>query len=65
MKASLSVRSIRLSNGDEVLLALVTREDGRVGWGVSFELDATAARHMAERSAGFDGERPDYTSAPA
>ena len=42
-------------------MALVTAADGRVGWGISFALDATEARHMAERHAGFEGTRPDYS----
>ena len=63
MKASLEVRSARLTSGEEVLIALVKAADGRIGWGISFELDATAARRMAERLAGFETP-PDY-SAPA
>ena len=65
MKASLQMRSTRLANGQEALLAFVVAENGALGWGISFELDATAARHMAERHAGFGEERPDYSSAPA
>lgn len=61
MKASLKVRSIRLAGGEEALIALVSAQDGRVGWGISFSLDATAARHMAERHAGFESEKPDYS----
>ena len=61
MKASLAVRSFRLPGGEEVLMALVTAADGRVGWGISFGLDATEARHMAERHAGIYGEPPDYS----
>ena len=62
MKASLAIRSFRLPGGEEILMALVTAADGRVGWGISFDLDATAARHMAERHAGFKEERPDYST---
>ena len=61
MKASLAIRSFRLPGGEEVLMALVTAADGRVGWGISFALDATEARHMAERHAGFEDARPDYS----
>ena len=63
MKAALEVRSARLTSGEEVLIAFVKAADGRVGWGISFELDATEARRMAERHAGLDSP-PDY-SAPA
>jgi hypothetical protein len=61
VKASLKVRSIRLASGEEALIALVAARDGRVGWGISFSLDATEARRMAERHAGFDDETPDYS----
>ena len=63
MKASLEVRSLRLASGEEVLVAFLKAADGRVGWGISFSLDATEARRMAERHAGFESP-PDY-SAPA
>ena len=62
MKASLEVRSIRLPGGEEILLARVTTEKGSVGWGITFTLDATAARHMAEQHAGFRVGEPDYLS---
>ncbi|MGE5641307.1 MAG: hypothetical protein ACM30H_14550 [Clostridia bacterium] len=51
--ASLHVRSARLASGDELLIAEVRTEDGRVGYGFSYRLDATEARHMAERHAGL------------
>ncbi len=51
--ASLHVRSTRLASGDELLIAEVRTEDGRVGYGFSYKLDATEARHMAERHAGL------------
>jgi hypothetical protein len=54
---------MRLSSGEEILVAFVKAADGRVGWGISFDLDATAARRMAERHAGLESP-PDY-SAPA
>jgi hypothetical protein len=63
VKASLEVRSTRLASGEEILIAFVKAGDGRVGWGISFGLDATEARRMAERHAGFESP-PEY-SAPA
>jgi hypothetical protein len=63
VKASLEVRSIRLPSGEEALIACVTSENGSVGWGISFTLDATAARHMAEQHAGLAMGEPDYLSA--
>jgi nitrous oxide reductase len=65
VKASLEVRSIRLPSGEELLLACVTAANGAVGWGITFTLDATAARHMAEQHAGFRVGEPDYLSTPA
>jgi hypothetical protein len=41
--------SIRLAGGDEVLVTRAVADDGRVGYGYSLTLDATASRHMAER----------------
>jgi hypothetical protein len=61
LKAALEIRSIRLSSGEEVLIAFVKAEDGRLGWGIGFDLDATAARRMAERHAGFESP-PDYST---
>lgn len=50
--------SVRLPTGEEFLLTRVVADDGAVGYGYSPELDATAARHMAECNAGIrDGER--------
>ena len=46
------IHSIRLANGEEVLLARALAADGKVGYGFSLTLDATEARHMAERNAG-------------
>jgi hypothetical protein len=51
--AHLEVRSMRLASGDELLVAEVRTADGRVGYGFSFRLDATEARHMAEVHAGL------------
>ena len=59
MKAAfIHVHSIRIGSGEEVLVARVRAEDGRVGYGFSFGLDATEARHMAEYHAGVRAERP-------
>jgi hypothetical protein len=44
--------SIRLGSGEEVLVTRVAAQ-GKVGYGFSLALDATAARHMAERNAGM------------
>ena len=63
MKAAfIHVHSIRIASGEEVLVARVLAEDGRVGYGFSFRLDATEARHMAEYHAGVRAERPPYLS---
>ena len=51
--AHLEVRSMRLASGDELLLAELRTPDGRVGYGISFRLDATEARHMAEAALGL------------
>ena len=51
--ARLEVRSTRLASGDELLIAEVRTPEGRVGYGFSFRLDATEARHMAEAHAGL------------
>jgi len=53
---------MRIASGEEVLVARVLAEDGRVGHGFSFRLDATEARHMAEYDAGLRAERPAYES---
>jgi hypothetical protein len=53
--AHLHVHSARLASGDEVLIARVKAADGRIGYGFSLSLDATEARHMAER---FPAELP-------
>jgi hypothetical protein len=41
-----------MASGEEVLLARVVVQGGMVGYGFSLGLDATQARHMAERNAG-------------
>jgi hypothetical protein len=53
---------MRLATGEEVLIARVVAADGRIGYGFSFGLDATQARHMAEWAAGVRPERPAYES---
>ena len=52
---------MRLATGEEVLVARAVAE-GRTGYGFSFRLDATEARHMAEWAAGVRAERPAYES---
>ena len=44
---------MRIATGQEVLVARVLTQGGRVGYGFSLQLDATAARHMAEWAAGL------------
>ena len=56
------MQSLRLATGEEALVARVLTRDGRVGFGFSFRLDATEARHMAEWAAGVRAERPAYES---
>ena len=56
------VQSLRLASGEEALVARVVAKSGRVGYGFSFRLDATEARHMAEWHAGVRPERPAYES---
>jgi len=56
------VQSLRLATGEEALVARVLTEEGKVGFGFSFRLDATEARHMAEWAAGARPERPPYES---
>lgn len=59
--AYIHVHSMRIASGEEVLVARVLAEDGRAGFGFSFRLDATEARHMAEWAAGVRAERPHYS----
>ena len=59
---SVHVHSLRLATGEEALIARVLAPDGRTGYGFSFRLDATEARHMAEWAAGVRAERPPYES---
>ena len=51
---------MRVAGGEEVLVARVLAEDGRIGYGFSFRLEATEARHMAEYHAGVRAGRPPY-----
>ena len=53
---------MRLATGEEVLVARVVGPDGREGYGFSFRLDATEARHMAEWTAGVRRDPPPYES---
>jgi hypothetical protein len=46
--ASVHTQSIRLASGEEALITRVVA-GGRIGYGYSLTLDATASRHMAER----------------
>jgi hypothetical protein len=62
VSAFLHVHSMRLAGGREALIARVVAGDGRIGYGFDFDLDATAARHMAEWDAGIRPERPSYVS---
>src|SRR4051812_7447137 len=56
--ASLHVHSMRTASGREVLVARVVAASGRTGYGFSFGLEATEARHMAEWHAGLRSARP-------
>jgi hypothetical protein len=60
--AFIHVHSMRIASGEEVLVARVLAEDGRLGFGFSFRLEATEARHMAEWAAGVRAERPAYSA---
>ena len=53
---------MRFTTGEEVLVARVVAQGGRVGFGFSLRQDATEARHMAEWAAGVRAERPAYES---
>jgi hypothetical protein len=49
---------MRLQSGEEALVARAVTKEGTAGYGFNFQLDATAARHMAEWHAGVRGEKP-------
>jgi hypothetical protein len=53
---------MRVASGEEALVARVLTTDGKIGFGFSFRLDGTEARHMAEWAAGARAERPAYES---
>ncbi len=48
---------MRLASGQEVLVARVLTTDDKAGFGVSLQLVATVARHMAEWAAGARAEK--------
>ncbi len=52
---------MRLASGREALVTRVLADDGTTGFGFSFQLDGTEARHMALYHAGLRGERPRIT----
>ena len=52
------MQSLRLASGQEALVARVLTTEGKAGFGFSFQLDATEARHMAEWDAGVRAEKP-------
>jgi len=52
---------MRLASGHEALVTRVLADDGTTGFGFSFQLDATEARHMALFHAGLRSERPRIT----
>ena len=45
--AHVHVQSMRLASGEEALVARARTESGTAGFGFSFELEATNARHLA------------------
>jgi len=49
---------MRLAAGQEALVARVLTHAGTTGFGFSFRLDATEARHMAEWDAGVRAQKP-------
>ena len=49
---------MRIASGEEVLVCRVLKEDGAAGFGFSFRLESTEARHMAEWHAGLRKPRP-------
>ena len=49
---------MRLASGEEVLVARVLTAEGKAGFGFSFRLDATEARHMAEWQPGARTDKP-------
>jgi hypothetical protein len=57
--AHIHTHAIRLPSGDEVLVTRVLAGDGKVGYGYTLTLDATASRHMAEWHAGLREDVPE------
>ena len=53
---------MRLASGQEALVARALTNDGKVGYGFSFRLDAAEARHMAEWHADCRNARPHYAA---
>lgn len=51
---------MHVASGEEILIARVLAGNGAVGFGFSFRLEATEARHIAEWNAGVRKERPAY-----
>ena len=52
MEYAIHTYSVRLANGEEALITRAVDTKGRIGYGYSLGLDATASRHMAQRNAG-------------
>ena len=65
IRHSVHIHSVRLPSGEEVLLARVIAQGGQVGYGFSLTLDATEARHMAERNAGVRNDGVAAVPVPA
>jgi hypothetical protein len=59
------MQSVRTASGDEALIARVAAGSGKIGYGFSLSLDATEARHMAERHAGLRQDGIAAASLPA
>ena len=54
-------QSMRLASGHEALVTRLLTGEGRAGFGFTFQLDATEARHMAMCDAGLRAGRPHIT----
>lgn len=57
------IHSVRVGTGDEILVARAIAGDN-IGYGFSLNLDATAARHMAEWNAGVRPDVPESLKVP-
>ncbi len=53
--------SLRLASGHEALVTRLLTDEGKTGFGFTFQLDATEARHMALYDVGLRAERPRIT----